>query len=156
MKVLAFVGSHVLAQARIVRAMADRITPDYRVKRLRLDNPGFVGGRRLAAIRRELANGVAGDTVLTVMGVNNVEEFQLLRRHNAMFCILPGALPRLLTSHDIEIGDRFVFVTENPDELETPAKRRLYCDPEAAFSRCLVDELRRKRIPAEAPLNAAR
>lgn len=156
MKILAFVGSQIIQHARIVKQMEQSIEPDYRVKRLRLNAPGSVPGSRLNVIRRECGAGLSPDTVLCVMGVANVDEYKFLKKHKALFCLLPGALPRLLTLHDIEIDDDFIFVTDDPEALETAAKRRVYCDPEAAFSRCLVAELARQRKPEEVVYRATR
>lgn len=149
MKILAFIGANSTEQARIVRQMAQQIAPSYQVKRLRLDRFSSIARRRTADLRRHCATAIPSDAVLTVMGVTSVEEFNVLTRNKALFCVLPGQLPRLLTAHDIKIDDRFIFVTGSPQTLETPEKRRMFCDPESAFSRVLVDEIRRKGAPAE-------
>lgn len=150
MKVLAFLGCHIAEQAKLIAKMSQQITPDYRVKSFRINAPGLVGAGRIVALRHWLAAGVPPDTVLCVLGVSNIHEFKILHRRGAMFGILPGSLPSLLTQNEIKIDERFIFVAGNPDQLETEAKRSQFNDPASAFSLVLVNELNRSRSPREA------
>jgi len=148
MKVLALLGCHVAEQAKLIAKMSQQIAPDYRVKCFRIN--ALVGAGRLVALRHWLAAGVPPDTVLCVLGVSNIHEFNILHRRGAMFGILPGSLPSLLTRNEIKINDRFIFIAGNPDQLETAAKRRQFHDPASAFSCVLLNENKRSRKPAEA------
>lgn len=154
MKILAFIGTRVPEQKNIISEMAKGIAPEYRVLMIRLDNVDFADGKRMNILRRRCADGIPPDTVLVVCGVSSVEEFDFLQRNHALFCLLPGSLPRLMLRHDIPIDESFLFVTSNPDKLESAAKRRLFCDPVSAFSRVLVAELERRRARKEVIFNA--
>ncbi|KAA5937577.1 hypothetical protein F3I27_21820 [Pantoea sp. Bo_2] len=141
MMILAFMGSDLPAQNSLIALMERAIKPDYRLHKITFSSRKE--GASLNTIRTATAAG-AGPELLTVFtGIVREEEIALLRARGAFFCVLPGVLPRVLLSGRVGIDDQFIFVTSSPGKCGTEAKRKMYCTPEEAFSRCLVAEMRR-------------
>lgn len=77
-----------------------------------------------------------GDTVTIVTGIDSVFEYNYLARYRAVFCLLPGILPRMLGSGEIPITNDFLYVALAPAKMATLEKRRVYMSPLEAFSEC--------------------
>jgi hypothetical protein len=82
------------------------------------------------------------DTVTVITGVNTFAEYELLARRNAVFCITPGELPRVLSRGEVAINREFLYVAGARSHLDTDAKRRVYGTMLQAFSECFARELR--------------
>lgn len=141
MMILAFMGSDLPSQNSLILQMERAIKPDYRLHKVSF--PSRKEGASLNTIRTATSNAVEPDLLTVFTGIVREEEIALLRGRGAFFCVLPGALPRVLLSGRVGIDDQFIFVTSSPGKCGTEAKRKMYCTPEEAFSRCLVAEMKR-------------
>lgn len=143
MMIMAFLGSAQAEQRAFVEQLAQGISPAYRVKMVNF--AGLPVGKRVNTIRRCLNDGVPPHAILIFTGITTEEEMAALRKRRALFVIMPGTLPRVLLNGRVEIDRSFIYAHLNPEQLDTEAKRRLYMDPEAAFSCCLLAEQKRNR-----------
>lgn len=144
MMIMAFLGSaRITEQTEFVERLAQEIAPDYRVKLVSF--AGLPVGQRINTIRRCCSEGIPPYVVLIFTGITTEEEILFLQKRRASFVVMPGALPRVLMAGTIEIDRSFIFAHIDPQTLDTEAKRRTYQDPEAAFSSCLLAEMKRNR-----------
>lgn len=140
MMILAFMGSDLPAQNKLIQELAKEIRPDYRVKKILLPSTGH--GLRVNLLKSAIAAAPAPDVVTVFPGITREDEIAVLSKRRAFFCVLPGVLPRVLSQGKVAIDERFIFVAHDPVRLEDERKRKMFCRPDEAFSRCLVAEIR--------------
>ena len=80
------------------------------------------------------------DTVTVITGVSTVQEYNYLSQYRAVFCLLPGILPRMLGSGEVPITNDFLYVALAPQKMATLQQRRVYISPIEAFSECYQRE----------------
>lgn len=145
MMILVLLGGSKAAQLRLVDELEEEISRDFRISHIDNDQALNDQDRKYANLTRLTTNRVGRDTVTVVTGVNTLPEFEILSRHRAAFCIIPGALPRPLARGEVEITSDFLYVSSKSIVLPDAAKRRVYGTIVHAFSECYAREMHFER-----------
>lgn len=135
MMILVLLGSSRLQQQTIVDTLVKELS-GYSVRHI--DNGSDIcnADKKYRNLNAALLGRNYGDTVTVVTGVDSVTEYNYLVRYRAVFCLLPGILPRIFSSGEIPITNDFLYVSLAPAKMATLEKRRVYMSPLEAFSEC--------------------
>lgn len=135
MMILVLLGSSRVQQQTIVDTLTYELS-GYSVRHI--DNGSDIcdASKKHRNLNDALLGRKYGDTVTVVTGVDSVTEYNYLARYRAVFCLLPGILPRIFGSGEIPITDDFIYVSLAPSKMATLEKRRVYMSPLEAFSEC--------------------
>jgi len=135
MMILVLLGTSRVQQQTIVETLA-RELHGYSVRDV--DNGSDIcdASKKHRNLNAALLGRSYGDTVTVITGVDSVTEYNYLVRYRAVFCLLPGVLPRIFGSGEIPITDDFLYVSLAPTKMATLEKRRVYMSPLEAFSEC--------------------
>ena len=135
MMILVLLGSSRLQQKTIVDTLVYELS-SYSVRHI--DNGSDIcdASKKHRNLTSALLGRNYGDTVTVVTGVDSVTEYNYLTQYRAVFCLLPGILPRIFGSGEIPITDEFLYVSLAPSKMATLEKRRVYMSPLEAFSEC--------------------
>ncbi|OUE50293.1 hypothetical protein [Citrobacter amalonaticus] len=141
MMILGFFGDDAVAQEKVV-AQLERAVKDFNIDHINNDRRLLSAEQKIGRVQRLVASRNRRDTVTVVTGITEVMEYQMLMHSGAVFCVLPGVLPSILSRGYIPIDETFLYVTHSAAALNTEAKRRVYMTPEEAFSECYRREMR--------------
>lgn len=144
MMILAFFGDNTAAQDAVVAELVDTVT-SHNIDHVDNDRRRLSTEQKIGRIQRLVSSRNRRDTVTVVTGITEVMEYQMLMHRKAVFCVLPGILPSILSRGFIPIGNDFLYVSLCPARLNTEAKRRIFMTPEEAFSECYRRELNLKK-----------
>lgn len=135
MMILVLLGTSRVQQQTIVETLARELS-GYSVRHV--DNGSDIcdASKKHRNLNAALLGRNYGDTVTVITGVDSVTEYNYLVRYRAVFCLLPGVLPRIFGSGEILITDDFLYVSLAPAKMATLEKRRVYMSPLEAFSEC--------------------
>lgn len=135
MMILVLLGTSRVQQQTIVDTLARELS-GYSVRHV--DNGSDIcdASKKHRNLNAALLGRNYGDTVTVITGVDSVTEYNYLVRYRAVFCLLPGVLPRIFGSGEIPITDDFLYVSLAPAKMATLEKRRVYMSPLEAFSEC--------------------
>lgn len=135
MMILVLLGTSRVQQQTIVDTLVKEL-PSYSVRHV--DNSSDIcdANKKHRNLNAALLGRNYGDTVTVITGVDSVTEYNYLVRYRAVFCLLPGVLPRIFGSGEIPITDDFLYVSLAPAKMATLEKRRVYMSPLEAFSEC--------------------
>lgn len=140
MMILAFFGDNREAQGKIVDHLEASIK-GFTIDHIDNDRGRLSTEQKLGRIQRLVASRNRRDTLVVVTGVTEVMEYQMLMQRRAVFCVLPGTLPVILSRGFVPIDKTFLYVTHSLSVLDTDAKRRVYILPDEAFSECYRREM---------------
>lgn len=141
MMILAFFGDDAAVQEKIV-AQLESTVKGFNIDHINNDRRLLSTDQKIGRVQRLVASRNRRDTLTVVTGITDVMEYQMLTQCGAVFCVLPGVLPSLLSRGHIPIDSSFLYVTHTPAALNTEAKRRVFMTPEEAFSECYRREMR--------------
>lgn len=145
MMILVLLGGTRTAQARLVEELEEEVSSDFHVSHID-NNPELHNqDQKYANLTRLTTSRIGRDTVTIVTGVNSKPEFEILSRHRAVFCVIPGVLPRILSRGEIAITPEFLYVASKSIVLTTEEKRRVYGSILHAFSECYSREMQLNR-----------
>lgn len=133
MMILALLGTSRVQQQAIVNTLVDELT-GFSVRHV--DNCDCDADRKHRNLSSVLLGRNYRDTVTIVTGVSTAHEYNYLAQYRAVFCLLPGILPRILGSGEVAITSDFLYVALAPNKMATLEKRRVYISPLEAFSEC--------------------
>ena len=143
MMILVLLGGQHAVQLQLVDELRDELKSDFQIIHIDNDPATNTADSKRANLSRLAAIRQTRDTVTIITGVNTLAEYDLLARRRAVFCIIPGELPRLLARGEVPITRDFLYVADRRASLDTDAKRRVYGTMAQAFSECFARELRR-------------
>lgn len=141
MMILAFFGDDAAIQEKVV-AQLERTVKGFNIDHINNDRRRLSTEQKIGRVQRLVAGRNCRSTVTVVTGITEIMEYQMLMHCGAVFCILPGVLPSILSRGYIPIDETFLYVTHSAAALNTEAKRRVYMTPEEAFSECYRREMR--------------
>ena len=135
MMILVLLGTSRVQQQTIVETLVRELS-GYSVRHV--DNGSDIcdASKKHRNLNAALLGRNYGDTVTVITGVDSVTEYNYLVRYRAVFCLLPGVLPRIFGSGEIPITDDFLYVSLAPAKMATLEERRVYMSPLEAFSEC--------------------
>lgn len=135
MMILVLLGTSRIQQKAIVDALVKGLS-GHSVRHI--DNGSDIcdANKKYRNLNTALLGRNYGDTVTVITGVDSVTEYNYLARYHAVFCLLPGILPRIFGSGEIPITNDFLYVSLAPSKMTTLDKRRVYMSPLEAFSEC--------------------
>ncbi|EBV4003326.1 hypothetical protein F9N47_23155 [Salmonella enterica] len=148
MMILAFFGDNRALQEKVVTYLEDNIN-GFTIDHVDNDSSYLSVDQKIGRIQRLVAARNRRDTVTVVTGITEVMEYQMLMHRSAVFCVLPGSLPPILSRGFVPIDEKFLYVTHSRSVLDTEAKRRVYIMPDEAFSECYRREMglnRKQRV----------
>ncbi len=136
MMILVLLGTSRVQQQAVVDALVKDLTGGYSVRHI--DNGSDIcdADKKHRNLNSVLLGRNYSYTVTIVTGVDTVSEYNYLAQYRAVFCLLPGILPRMLGSGEIPITNDFLYVALAPNKMATLEKRRVYMSPLEAFSEC--------------------
>lgn len=135
MMILVLLGSSWVQQQAIVDTLAKELK-GHSVRHI--DNRADIcdANKKHRNLNSVLLGRNYGDTVTVVTGISTAAEYNYLAQYRAVFCLLPGILPRMLGSGEIAITSDFLYVSLAPQKMATLEKQRVYISPLEAFSEC--------------------
>lgn len=141
MMILVLLGTSRVQQQAIVDALTlSNEMKGFSVRHIDNGDDVCDANRKHSNLNRALLGRNYRDTVTVVTGVSSVQEYNYLAQYRAVFCLLPGILPRILGSGEVPITDDFLYVALAPNKMATLEKRRVYISPVEAFSECYQRE----------------
>lgn len=144
MMILAFFGDDSKAQNAIVTQL-EAVVKSHIIDHLDNDRAFLSSEQKIGRVQRLVSSRNRRDTVTVVTGITEKMEYQMLQQRGAVFCVLPGVLPAILSRGYVPIDNTFLYVSTNPARLDSAAKRRLFMTPEEAFSECYRRDLNLKK-----------
>lgn len=140
MMILAFFGDNAEQHEKVVEQLELKVK-GFNIEHVDNNRSYLSVEQKVSRIQRLVTSRNRRDTVTVVTGITEIMEYRLLVPVGAVFCIMPGVLPPVLSRGLIPIDDSFLYVTLKASELDTEAKRRIYMAPDEAFSECYRRDL---------------
>lgn len=134
MMVIALTGGTPGDQQQIVVEMRSGLSTGWMIEHLKHDN--LTHEARYSSLTRLFLSRLPRNTAVVVSGVKTQDEYDKLRLHRAMVCVVSGPLSSLFTRMGNPLDKDICYVAPRKAHDLTPAKRAQYIEPDEAFSLC--------------------
>jgi hypothetical protein len=134
MMVIALTGGTLTEQQQIVTEMRSGLSAGWMIEHLKHD--GLTQEARYSSLARLYLSRLPKNTAVVVSGVKTQAEYDKLRMHRALICVVHGPLSSLFTRMANPLDRQICYIAAKKFPVKEPTKRAQYIQPDEAFSLC--------------------